>query len=83
MPPDDPYTHGHHESVLRSHSMRTVENSAGYLIQRTRFPVDAEHLSRGDPVEHSTGELADLFGVTRSTVYRALERSTRHTATSQ
>jgi SAM-dependent methyltransferase len=26
------YTHGHHESVLRSHSWRTVENSAAYLI---------------------------------------------------
>jgi ubiquinone/menaquinone biosynthesis C-methylase UbiE len=26
------YTHGHHDSVLRSHRWRTVENSAGYLI---------------------------------------------------
>jgi SAM-dependent methyltransferase len=26
------YTHGHHESVLRSHTWRTVENSASYLI---------------------------------------------------
>lgn len=26
------YTHGHHETVLRSHSWRTVENSAAYLI---------------------------------------------------
>ena len=26
------YTHGHHESVLRSHKWRTVENSAAYLI---------------------------------------------------
>ncbi|MBT8224692.1 MAG: class I SAM-dependent methyltransferase [Dactylosporangium sp.] len=25
------YTHGHHESVLRSHRRRTVDNSAGYL----------------------------------------------------
>lgn len=25
------YTHGHHESVLRSHTWRTVENSAAYL----------------------------------------------------
>ena len=29
--PGDRYTHGHHESVLRSHSWRTVENSAAYL----------------------------------------------------
>ncbi len=26
------YTHGHDESVLRSHRWRTVENSAGYLL---------------------------------------------------
>ena len=26
------YTHGHHESVLRSHTWRTAVNSAGYLL---------------------------------------------------
>jgi SAM-dependent methyltransferase len=26
------YTHGHHESVLRSHRWRTAQNSAGYLL---------------------------------------------------
>ncbi|KAI9858725.1 MAG: hypothetical protein M1813_007357 [Trichoglossum hirsutum] len=26
------YTHGHHESVLRSHTWRTATNSAGYLL---------------------------------------------------
>jgi ubiquinone/menaquinone biosynthesis C-methylase UbiE len=36
---DDVYTHGHHESVLRSHRWRTAENSAGYLL---------EHLAAGD-----------------------------------
>ena len=25
------YTHGHHESVLRSHRWRTVDNSAAYV----------------------------------------------------
>ena len=30
--PRDQYTHGHHESVLRSHTWRTVANSAAYLI---------------------------------------------------
>jgi SAM-dependent methyltransferase len=34
----DTYTHGHHESVLRSHRWRTAENSAGYLLP---------HLERG------------------------------------
>jgi hypothetical protein len=33
------YTHGHHESVLRSHRWRTAENSAAYLLP---------HLSAGD-----------------------------------
>src|ERR1051326_5467550 len=35
------YTHGHHESVLRSHKWRTVANSAAYL---------AAHLTPGTSV---------------------------------
>src|SRR5436305_13659641 len=35
------YTHGHHESVLRSHRWRTAENSAAYLLP---------HLSPGTTV---------------------------------
>jgi SAM-dependent methyltransferase len=31
---DVPYTHGHDESVLRSHRWRTAENSAAYLLPR-------------------------------------------------
>ncbi len=34
--PKDVYTHGHAESVLRSHRWRTAENSAGYLLPRLR-----------------------------------------------
>lgn len=30
------YTHGHHESVLRSHRWRTAANSAGYLLGELR-----------------------------------------------
>lgn len=30
------YTHGHHESVLRSHTWRTVANSAAYLLDQLR-----------------------------------------------
>src|SRR5437762_14095304 len=30
------YTHGHHESVLRSHRWRTAGNSAAYLIPHLR-----------------------------------------------
>lgn len=33
---DDVYTHGHHDSVLRSHRWRTAENSAGYLLPELR-----------------------------------------------
>jgi len=35
----DRYTHGHHESVLRSHTWRTARNSAGFLLP---------HLKKGD-----------------------------------
>lgn len=34
--PHDTYTHGHHDSVLRSHRWRTAENSAGYLLGHLR-----------------------------------------------
>ena len=34
--PDACYTHGHHESVLRSHRWRTAANSAGYLLPALR-----------------------------------------------
>lgn len=30
--PEASYTHGHHDAVLRSHSWRTAENSAAYLV---------------------------------------------------
>jgi ubiquinone/menaquinone biosynthesis C-methylase UbiE len=34
--PDAVYTHGHHDSVLRSHRWRTAENSAGHLLPELR-----------------------------------------------
>jgi len=34
------YTHGHHESVLRSHEWRTAENSAAYLLDRLEPGLD-------------------------------------------
>jgi SAM-dependent methyltransferase len=34
--PSETYTHGHHESVLRSHRWRTVDNSAAYLVPHLR-----------------------------------------------
>jgi len=41
----DVYTHGHHESVLRSHTWRTAENSAAYLLPSLR--ADQELLDVG------------------------------------
>lgn len=35
-PREERYTHGHHESVLKSHTWRTVENSAAYLVPSIR-----------------------------------------------
>jgi SAM-dependent methyltransferase len=37
---NDTYTHGHHESVLRSHRWRTAANSAGYLLAHLRPGMD-------------------------------------------
>ena len=34
------YTHGHHDSVLRSHTWRTAENSAAYLLPSLRPGLD-------------------------------------------
>ncbi len=39
-PSEDRYVHGHHESVLRSHTWRTVENSAAYLVAHLRPGLD-------------------------------------------
>ena len=37
---NETYIHGHHESVLRSHSWRTIENSAAYLVPYLRSGLD-------------------------------------------
>ncbi|MGZ4468704.1 MAG: class I SAM-dependent methyltransferase [Nocardioidaceae bacterium] len=61
------YTHGHHESVLRSHRWRTAANSAGYLLPRLR--PDMTLLDVGCGPGTITMELA---GLVRSVT--ALER---------
>jgi SAM-dependent methyltransferase len=43
----DTYTHGHHESVLRSHRWRTAENSAGYLLPELDAGMDLLDLGCG------------------------------------
>lgn len=39
-PPSDTYTHGHHDSVLRSHRWRTAGNSAAFLLPHLRAGLD-------------------------------------------
>jgi SAM-dependent methyltransferase len=51
------YTHGHHESVLRSHKWRTAENSAGYLLPH--LASDAKVLDVGCGPGTITAGLAD------------------------
>jgi hypothetical protein len=53
----DVYTHGHHESVLRSHRWRTAENSAAYLLPH--LAPDARVLDVGCGPGTITADLAD------------------------
>lgn len=50
------YTHGHHESVLRSHLWRTADNSAGFLLAHLR--EDAHVLDVGCGPGNITADLA-------------------------
>ena len=43
----DAYTHGHHESVLRSHRWRTAENSAAYLLPHLRAGMSVLDVGSG------------------------------------
>lgn len=52
------YTHGHHESVLRSHQWRTASNSAGYLLGELR--PDMSLLDAGCGPGTITADLAGL-----------------------
>ncbi len=53
----DVYTHGHHESVLRSHLWRTAENSAAFLLPH--LTEDANVLDVGCGPGTITAGLAD------------------------
>lgn len=41
------YTHGHHETVLRSHSWRTAANSAAYLLPHLRQGLSVVDIGAG------------------------------------
>lgn len=54
------YTHGHQESVLRSHRWRTAENSAGYLLPHLRPGMSLLDVGCGPAT--ITSDLAALVG---------------------
>ncbi|TCN40518.1 ubiquinone/menaquinone biosynthesis C-methylase UbiE [Kribbella orskensis] len=65
------YTHGHHESVLRSHSWRTAENSAGYLLPQLRPGRSLLDIGAGPGT--ITADLAALVQPGRTTALEANE----------
>lgn len=65
------YTHGHHESVLRSHSWRTAENSAGYLLPQLRPGQSLLDIGAGPGT--ITADLARLVQPGRTTALEANE----------
>jgi ubiquinone/menaquinone biosynthesis C-methylase UbiE len=67
------YTHGHHESVLRSHSWRTAENSAGYLLPHLRPGLSVLDIGAGPGT--ITADLARLVQPGRTTALEASERA--------
>ena len=65
------YTHGHHESVLRSHRWRTAANSAGYLLPLLRPGMNLLDVGCGPGT--ITMDLADMVGAAGRVT--ALERT--------
>jgi SAM-dependent methyltransferase len=65
------YTHGHHESVLRSHRWRTAENSAAYLLPHLNS--GATLLDVGCGPGTITAELAGLVAPARVTALEVTE----------
>lgn len=74
------YTHGHHETVLRSHSNRTIENSAAYL--REHLAPDARLLDVGAGPGTITAEFAARVAHVTATEIgeQELSLSRRHAA---
>ena len=67
-PGSNVYTHGHHDSVLRSHGQRTAENSAAYLLPYLRPGMTILDvgsgpgtITAGAGIDNLTFEVADVF----------------------
>ncbi len=81
MPGREHYTHGHHESVLRSHRWRTAANSAAYVLPWLK--PDMEILDVGCGPGTITADLARLVpegrvvGLDRSVEVLELARAER------
>ncbi|MEU0373948.1 class I SAM-dependent methyltransferase [Streptomyces sp. NPDC006283] len=65
------YTHGHHESVLRSHIWRTAANSAAYLVGELTSGLDVLDVGCGPGT--ITADLAELVAPGRVTAVDAAE----------
>ncbi|MEU8658603.1 class I SAM-dependent methyltransferase [Actinoplanes philippinensis] len=65
------YTHGHHESVLRSHRWRTAENSAAYLLPHLSSGFSLLDVGCGPGT--ITAELAELVAPGRVTALEQTE----------
>jgi ubiquinone/menaquinone biosynthesis C-methylase UbiE len=63
------YTHGHHESVLRSHRWRTAENSAAYLLPHLRSGMSVLDVGSGPGT--ITADLAEIVAPGRLTALEA------------
>lgn len=76
------YTHGHHESVLRSHTWRTAENSAPHLLAHLRAGDDLLDVGCGPGT--ITADLAErvapgrVVGIDRSAEVVALAAERHH-----
>ncbi|MFJ6214123.1 class I SAM-dependent methyltransferase [Streptomyces sp. NPDC092296] len=81
MPSRTVYTHGFHASVLRSHTWRTAENSAAYLLPHLRAGADVLDIGCGPGT--ITADLAERVGpgrVTAADVSEEVLEQARRTA---
>jgi SAM-dependent methyltransferase len=77
MPPEAVYTHGHAESVLRSHRTRTAQNSAAYLLPHLRPGLDLLDIGSGPGT--ITVDLAERVAPGQVTAVEVSEAALAHT----